>query len=95
MAAYLIAHAKVNKPELMAEYSSKAGPTILAHGGTVVTRGKVAEVLAGSHGGNIALIAKFPDAATAHAWYNSAEYQAVIPLRDQALEANFVVIEEA
>ena len=95
MAAYLIAHVKVLNPELMAEYSSKAGPTIPAHGGTVITRGKVAEVLAGSHSGNVALIAKFPDAAAAHAWYNSAEYQAVIPLRDRALEANFVVIEEA
>lgn len=95
MAAYLIAHAKVNKPELMAEYSGKAGPTILAHGGTVVARGKVAEVLAGSHDSTIALIAKFPDAATAHAWYNSPEYQAAIPIRDQAMTPTFVVIEEA
>lgn len=95
MAAYLIAHSKVKNAERLAEYASKAGPTIGAHGGQVVARGKVAEVLAGSHDGTIALIAKFPDAAAAHAWYNSPEYQATIPIRTEALEPTFVVIEEA
>ena len=94
MAAYLIAHAKVKQPDRMPEYSSKAGPTIIAHGGTLVARGKVAEVLAGSHDGNVTLVAKFPDVATAHAWYHSSEYQAIIPLRDEVMDANFVVIEE-
>jgi uncharacterized protein (DUF1330 family) len=51
-------------------------------------------VLAGQHNATNALIAKFPDADTAHKWYNSPAYQALIPLRDSALEPTFIVIEE-
>lgn len=95
MAAYLIAHVKVTNPEKMPAYSGAAGATFAPFGGEPVARGKVVEVLAGTHAGNATLIVKFPNAQAAHEWYNSPAYQALIPLRDEALEANFVVIEEA
>lgn len=94
MAAYLIAHVKVKDAQKMQEYGAQAGATFAPFGGTPLARGKVVEVLAGSHAGQAALIAKFPDAKAAHDWYHSAAYQALVPLRDQALEPTFVVIEE-
>jgi hypothetical protein len=39
MAAYLIAFAKVKNANRIPEYSSAAGPTLRASGGSVVTRG--------------------------------------------------------
>lgn len=95
MAAYLIAHVKVKNAEKLPEYSSQAGPTFAPFGGAPLARGKVVEVLAGSHGGQSTLIVKFPDAKSAHDWYHSPAYQALIPLRDEVLDATFVVIEEA
>lgn len=94
MAAYLIAHVKVKDPAKMQEYGAQAGATFAAFGGAPMVRGKVVEVLAGAHGGQAALIAKFPDAKSAHDWYHSPAYQALIPLRDEAMEPTFVVIEE-
>ena len=94
MAAYLIALGKVNDPVKLQEYGAAALPTLAAFGGTPLARGKVTNVLAGQHNATNALIAKFADADTAHKWYNSPAYQALIPLRDSALEPTFIVIEE-
>ena len=86
MAAYLIAHVKVKDPAKMQEYGAQAGATFAAFGGAPMVRGKVVEVLAGTHGGQAALIVKFPDAKSAHDWYHSPAYQALIPLREQAAD---------
>jgi Domain of unknown function (DUF1330) len=47
MAAYLIAFAKVRNANRIPEYSSAAGPTLAASGGSVVTRGKVRSLVGG------------------------------------------------
>ena len=95
MAAYMIAHVTVKNAEKLPEYSSQAGPTFAPFGGAPVARGKVVEVLTGTHAGHAALIVKFPDAQSARDWYNSPAYQALSPLRDEAIDATFVLIEEA
>lgn len=94
MPAYLIAHVKPKDPEKMQAYASQAGPTLAKFGGKPITRARVAEVLCGQHEGAAALIAEFPDAKTIHEWYHSPDYQALIPLREEALDATFVVLEE-
>ena len=58
-----------------------------------MTRGKV-RTLAGSFGADACLVVKFADAAALEAWYQSAAYQALIPLRDEVMEPNFLVLEE-
>jgi len=95
MAAYLIAHATVIDAEKLPAYATAAGATFAPFGGAPVARGKVVEVLAGSHTANTAVIVKFPDAKSAHDWFHSPAYQALTPLRDAALAVTFVVIEEA
>ena len=93
MAAYLIAFAKVNNAKRIPEYSSAAGPTLRASGGSVVTRGKVRS-LVGGFSADSCLIVKFKDAAATEAWHGSAGYQALIPLRDEVMDSNFLVLEE-
>lgn len=90
MAAYLLAFNKVKNHTLAAEYSAKAGPTVVAGGGTVVTKGQVS-LLDGTFNVDAVLVARFPDIATLDRWYRSSEYQALIPLRDEALDVTFVV----
>lgn len=94
MATYLIAHVKIKDPAKLQEYAAAAGPTFAPFGGAPVARGKVVSVLAGAHVGDTALIARFPDTAAARNWYDSPAYQALIPLRDQAVDATFVLLEE-
>jgi uncharacterized protein (DUF1330 family) len=93
MAAYLIAFARFRNAARVQEYSSAAGPTLAAAGGTVITRGKV-RTLDGSFGADSCLIVKFADTAALDAWFASAAYQALIPLRNEVLEPNFLVLEE-
>ncbi len=94
MAAYLIALVKVKDAQKMQEYGAQAGATFAPFNGAPMVRGKVVEVLAGTHGAQAALIAKFPDAKAAHDWYHSPAYQALVPLRDAAMEPTFLVLEE-
>jgi uncharacterized protein (DUF1330 family) len=47
MAAYLIAFAKIKNPNRIPEYSSAAGLTLGASGGSVVARGKVRSLVGG------------------------------------------------
>lgn len=94
MAAFLIAISTVKDPAKLQEYGAQAGPTIGEFGGAPVARGAVKEVLAGSSGADIAFVAKFPSVERAHEWYNSDAYQKCVPIREQAMDATFVVIEE-
>lgn len=93
MAAYLVAFAKLKNAARLQDYASAALPTVLAGGGEVVSRGKV-RGLAGSFAADTCLIVKFPSAAAIDAWYNSPGYQALIAVRDEAMEANFLILEE-
>jgi uncharacterized protein (DUF1330 family) len=94
MATPLIAQGKIKNPAKLQQYSAAAGPIFGPFGGAPVARGKVVSVLTGSHAGDAALVAKFPNTASARGWYESQAYQALIPLRDQAIEATFVLHEE-
>jgi uncharacterized protein (DUF1330 family) len=93
MAAYLIAFAKVKNAGRLPEYSSAAAPTLGAAGGTIITRGKVRK-LVGGFSPDSCLVVKFADAAALEAWYQSPAYQKLVPLRDEVMEPNFLVLEE-
>jgi uncharacterized protein (DUF1330 family) len=51
------------------------------------------EVLEGEWNGPRTILVEFESLEAAHAWYHSPEYQACIPLREGAVEANGVFIE--
>ncbi len=86
MAAFFVANVKLKDPIKFQEYAQKAGKTIAAHGGEPVLRGKLDTVLAGSAEHEAVGIVKFPHAEALAAWFNSSEYQAIIPLRDEAAD---------
>ncbi|MGH8517232.1 MAG: DUF1330 domain-containing protein [Panacagrimonas sp.] len=93
MAAYLIAFAKVKNADRLPEYSSAAAPTLGAAGGSIVTRGKVRS-LVGTFSATSCLVVRFADATAIESWYQSPAYQALVPLRDEVMEPNFLVLEE-
>jgi len=94
MAAYVIAFAKVKDPAKLQEYAAVALQTAVAAGGEILARGKVADILAGTMTAERCVILKFESAAAARDWYRSAEYQRLIPVRDQGMVADFVLVEE-
>jgi uncharacterized protein (DUF1330 family) len=94
MSAYVIAHATIKDPDKLKEYGAIAGPSIKAAGGELVSPGHVKDVLAGTHSHQRAIIIRFDDADTARAWYNGDTYQSAIPIREQAMDAVFILSED-
>ncbi len=91
MSAYVIVHGTVKDAEKMQEYGGAATPIVAKFGGEVVARGP-ARVLSGDSSHQLAVVIRFPDAATATRFYGSAEYQAIIPTREKALDSVFVLV---
>ena len=85
-AAYVIGHITVKDPVKWAEYRSRVPATLAPWGGELVLRGRLISVLAGEHAYSDAVVIRFSDAAAANGWHSSPEYQALIPLRNEAAE---------
>lgn len=90
MTAYVVVHATVKNAEKLAEYGAAAAPTVASFGGEFVARG-ASEVLSGEHGHGVMVVLKFPDRATAKAWYASPAYQAAIPARQAGMDSVFIL----
>jgi len=90
MSAFFIATPTVKSAEKYQAYGAKAGATIAAFGGQFVTKGKAEKALAGSCDHQAAAVVSFPDMETLDNWYQSAEYQALIPLRDEAADMTLI-----
>ena len=86
MAAYFIAQYQVNDAALYAEYGAGAGPTVARHGGEVLVFDVAAETMEGVSPGPQTVVIKFESTEAAKAWYESAEYQAVVGKRLSATE---------
>ncbi len=90
MSAYVVVHGTVLNADKMQEYGADAGPTLATYGGELVSRGP-SEVLAGESSHQLMVVIKFPSRQNALDWYNSAEYQAVIPTRMEAMNSVFIL----
>ncbi len=90
MSAYVVVHVNPLDAEKAAEYSAVAGPSVIQHGGEFVCKGP-SESLHGDELGKMMVIVKFADKEAAKAWYYSDEYQAIIPVREQAFKASFIL----
>ena len=62
------------------EYLTRIDATLDLYGAQFLVHGGTAEPLEGEWIG-LPIVIRFPDRDTAHAWYRSPEYQAILPLR--------------
>lgn len=83
MTAFFVATVAIKDPQKFQEYAQKAGGTFAAHGGKPVLRGVTDDDLADHQAVGIV---SFPDLDALTRWFNSPEYQAIIPLRDEAAD---------
>jgi uncharacterized protein (DUF1330 family) len=90
MSAYLIGHITVKNTDKWKTYVEGVRKSLMPFETEVIFRGKRASVLAGEHPHENTVVIKFPDQPTLQQWYNSREYQGLIPTRDEA--ADVVII---
>ncbi|OUR63755.1 hypothetical protein A9Q74_00200 [Colwellia sp. 39_35_sub15_T18] len=80
----------INKDKLAA-YSAEAAKTLVTYQGEFLSKGPIVS-LHGKSAFTTKVIIQFPSSEKALNWYNSEEYQAIIPIRDAGMESQFHLI---
>jgi uncharacterized protein (DUF1330 family) len=93
MSAYAVAHMRtVTIGPPIVEYLERIDATLEPFGGRFLVHGAKVEVLEGSWPGHLIVI-EFPDRARARAWYQSAAYQEILPLRTDNSESDTFLVD--
>jgi uncharacterized protein (DUF1330 family) len=95
MSAYLIANIDVHDPDAYQAYRSRTGAIAERHGGRFIVRGGEVHMLEGQPWANRLVIIQFPDMAAAKGFYDSPEYQEIIPLRTNVSDGTLLIVEGA
>lgn len=94
MATYLIVDTLLDDPAIYEEYKLKAKPLVEQYGGEYLARG-----------GNLILketdlwsptrmvLIRFPDTTSANRFYESAEYQSILPISKRSARRTMVMLE--
>lgn len=88
--ACVIGHLTVKDADKWAAYRSQVPATLAPWGAQLLLRGEKAAVLGGSHRHEATVVIVFPDLDSVNAWYASAAYQALIPLRTEAADVDLI-----
>ena len=94
MSACVIGHITVRDEEKWALYRAQVPATLAPWGAELLFRGQRTDILAGTHTHLDTVVIRFPDMAAVDGWYQSAAYQALIPLRQQAADLDLVAFSD-
>ncbi|MBN2120637.1 MAG: DUF1330 domain-containing protein [Candidatus Omnitrophica bacterium] len=94
MAVYMIVEAReVIDSRKYSEYIQRVPRTIERFGGEYLARGGKIKVVSGDWNPTRLIIVKFESMDKFNAWWNSSEYRAIAPLREQSAKTNAIVLE--
>lgn len=94
MSVYMIVEVKeVMDKERYGEYVRKVPHTVAKFGGKYLARGGQAKTVSGKWNPARIIIVEFASMDKFNAWWNSPEYQALAPLREQSADTAAIVVE--
>jgi uncharacterized protein (DUF1330 family) len=93
MPVYAIVQGKVENQEMLDQYMAKAGPTVGAHQGRLVAYDEAPVVVEGQMPHPRTVVLAFPSMKEFRAWYDSPEYQKILPLRLKGAPGTLIVVE--
>lgn len=93
MPAYVIAQLTVIDPEGFEAYRRAVRPVVEAHGGRILVQGGEVSQLEGEAGRPRVIVLEFADKAAAEGFYNSPEYQEILPMQLNTATGSVVVVE--
>ncbi|HXE90690.1 MAG TPA: DUF1330 domain-containing protein [Terriglobales bacterium] len=85
---------KIKDLEAFREYAGRVRPLIERHGGRYVAVDRAPVVRSGEWPFVRTVIVAYPDFAAAQRWYDSPEYQEIIPIRMRAIDANIAMVRD-
>jgi uncharacterized protein (DUF1330 family) len=92
MTAYIIARIDVTDPQDYMTYASQTVALAEKAGGRFLVKGGDQQAVEGEARSRQVLI-EFPDRETALAWYNSPEYQEILPIALRSSDREIVVVD--
>ena len=81
MPAYFVVELEITNSIAMEPYRAAVPATIAQYGGRFLTRGGATELIEGAPEPKRIVILEFADTGAAKRWYQSAEYQKILPIR--------------
>ena len=93
MKGYVVANVDVADMPAYEAYRSRTGAVIEQYGGRFLVRGGAVQAVEGDPKISRLVILEFPSVEAAHIFYNSPEYQAIIPLRTSTSTTTLFVVE--
>jgi len=91
MSAFIIVDMTPLDGDKLKEYGAGAAATLAQYQGEFVVKGPI-EPLNGESVHQNKVVIQFADRDAALNWYNSPEYQALIPVRDQGMDSTFHLV---
>lgn len=77
--------------EAWEDYRGRVGDTIRQYGGELLFRGQKEQVFSGEMLQDKVVVLQFEDIESAKRWHDSAEYQALVPIRDRGADVTLVL----
>ena len=93
MAAYIVAQLKVHDPAMFQRYREAVTPLIDRFGGRYRVRGGELEVLEGDWPLPRLTIIEFQSRDAARLFYESPEYQQILPLRQESARGTVAIVD--
>ena len=93
MPAYFVVEIEITDMAAMAPYREAVGATLTQYGGRFLARGGNVELIEGSPEPKRVVRLEFSDTAAFKRWYNSPEYQKILPNRLANSRARAFVVE--
>jgi uncharacterized protein (DUF1330 family) len=93
MKGYVIANVSVEDAAAYEGYRSRTAAIIDRYGGRFLVRGGAIEVREGEPGIGRLVILEFPSVDAARTFYDSPEYQAILPIRFDTATSTLVIAE--
>lgn len=93
MAAYIVAQVKVHDPAAYQRYRDAVTPLVDRFGGRFRVRGGGLDVLEGDWPLPRLVIIEFQSKDAARLFYDSPEYQQILPLRQAASDGTLAIVE--
>jgi uncharacterized protein (DUF1330 family) len=92
MPAYFVVELEITNQAAIEPYRAAVGATIEQHGGRFLARAGATELIEGGPEPKRIVILEFADKAAFKRWYNSPEYQRILPGRlDNSTGRAFIV----
>ena len=92
MAAYIIVDVDVKDAKAFEPYKQPTAASVAQYGGRFIVRSSEYEVLEGSWRPTRLVVIEFPSVEAAKRWYESPEYQKVLPIRLQHAVSKMLLV---